>query len=197
MVRDLKQKLTLIVALVAMVGCGASAQKWALKSNLLYDATTTINIGVEAALSQRLTLDISGNYNPWTFSDNKKWKHWLVQPELRYWFCRKWNGHFIAVHAHGGEFNFGNLDMDFKLFGNDFGMLKDYRYEGWFAGAGIAYGYSWILSKHWNLEAELGIGWAYAKYDQYRCPSCGKKEGSGSEHYFGPTKAALNVVYLF
>ena len=38
------------------------AQKWAVKSNLLYDATATINLGVEAALGPRVTLDISGNY---------------------------------------------------------------------------------------------------------------------------------------
>lgn len=67
----------------------ASAQKAAIKTNLLYDATTTFNLGAEFALSPKWTLDVSGNYNPWTFSNNKKWKHWLVQPEARYWFCNK------------------------------------------------------------------------------------------------------------
>lgn len=62
------------------------AQKWAVKSNLLYDATATINLGVEAALGPRVTLDISGNYNPWEFGD-ARWKHWLIQPEVRYWLC--------------------------------------------------------------------------------------------------------------
>ena len=41
------------------------AQRWAVKSNLLYDAATTVNLGVEAALGRRVTLDVSGNYNPW------------------------------------------------------------------------------------------------------------------------------------
>ena len=35
--------------------------------------------GVEFGLRHRWTLDISGNYNPWTFSGNRKMKHWLVQ----------------------------------------------------------------------------------------------------------------------
>ena len=71
------------------------AQKWAVKSNLLYDATATINLGVEAALGRRVTLDVSGNYNPWKFGD-ARWKHWLVQPEVRYWLCESFNGHFFG-----------------------------------------------------------------------------------------------------
>ena len=39
------------------------AQDFALKSNFLYDATATINIGAEVGLSPRWTLDVSGNFN--------------------------------------------------------------------------------------------------------------------------------------
>ena len=46
-----------------------------------------------------LSLDISGNYNPWTLPDDKSIKHWLVQPELRYWLHERFNGHFLGVHA--------------------------------------------------------------------------------------------------
>ena len=59
--------------------------KFAIKTNALYWATTTANLGFEVGLSKKLTLDVSGNYNPWKFSDHKQIKHWLVQPELRYW----------------------------------------------------------------------------------------------------------------
>lgn len=51
------------------------AQKVAVKTNLLYDASATMNLGFEFGLSAKWTLDISGNYNPWTFSNNQKWKH--------------------------------------------------------------------------------------------------------------------------
>lgn len=84
-------KKRIFIALVALGNliCPALAQEAAVKTNLLYDATTTMNLGVEFGLSPKWTLDVSGNYNPWTFSKNKKWKHWLVQPEARYWFCNK------------------------------------------------------------------------------------------------------------
>ncbi len=193
-------KKVFVIVLLAVCGffCPAMAQKAAVKTNILYDATTTINLGVEFGLSPKWTLDVSGNYNPWTFSNNKKWKHWLVQPEARYWFCNKMMGHFIGFHLLGGQYNIGNVDWDFKFLGTDFSKLKDYRYEGWFVGAGVAYGYAWALSKHWNLEAEIGVGYTYSRSTQYECAQCGEKLKEGVDHhYVGPTKAALNLVYVF
>lgn len=72
-----------------------SSQTVAVKTNLLYDATTTINLEGEVKLAARWTLGLSGNYNPWTFSEDKKMKHWLIQPEARYWLCESFAGHFF------------------------------------------------------------------------------------------------------
>lgn len=56
----------------------------------------------------------------------------------------------------------------------------------------------WALSKHWNIEAEIGLGYVFSKYDQYECEKCGEKvEDNKAHHYVGPTKAALNLVYVF
>lgn len=74
-------------------------------------ATTTANLGFEVGLSKKLTLDVSGNYNPWKFSDHKQIKHWLVQPELRYWLCERFYGHFFGLHAHYAEANVSNLNI--------------------------------------------------------------------------------------
>ena len=56
-----------------------------IKTNLLYDATTTFNLGLEFRTGAKTSFDIPVSYNPWTFSDNKKWKHILIQPEFRRW----------------------------------------------------------------------------------------------------------------
>lgn len=174
------------------------AQDVALKTNLLYDATATVNLGIEIGLAPKWTLDISGNLNAWTMSHDRTWKHWMAQPEARYWFCDRFAGHFLAIHAHGGQFNVGNLDNDFDFLGSDFSQLSDLRFEGWFVGGGIGYGYAWVLGKHWNIEAELGIGYAYCRFDEYICFDCGKKTAEDKDHhYFGLTKLALNLVYVF
>ena len=165
----MKIKLCVALLMALFAGMFASAQKVALKTNLLYDATATVNAGIEIGLAPRWTLDISGNFNDWTMSHNRKWKHWLVQPEARYWFCERFSGHFIGIHAHGGEYNFGNLKNGIKFLGSDFSKLTDNRYQGWYVGGGLSYGYAWILGKHWNLEAELGIGYIYTRFDKYPC----------------------------
>ena len=75
------------ILILFMLGCAISegyAQKVALKSNLLYDATTTMNLGLEIGLVRKWTLDIPVNYNPWKLSDGKRLRHWGIQPEVRY-----------------------------------------------------------------------------------------------------------------
>ncbi|MBD8039173.1 MULTISPECIES: DUF3575 domain-containing protein [Bacteroidaceae] len=188
----------LLFVLLSCIGLSVSAQNWAVKTNLLYDMTATMNLGAEVRMSPQWTLDVSANWNPWTFSDNKKWKQLSFQPEARYWFCEAFNGHFLGAHLLGGIYNMSNWDTDFTFLGTDFGKLKDHRYEGWMLGAGIAYGYQWILSKHWSIEAEIGIGYVYSRYDKYRCAGCGRKTEEGKSHHFvGPTKAAVNLIYVF
>ena len=193
----MKFKILFTLFLSLLVFGTANAQKVALKTNLLYDVALSPNIGIEAKLAPKWTFDLSGNINAWAV-DNKRWKHWLVQPEARYWFCEAFSGHFVGAHLLGGQYNFGNLDMPFKFLGTDYRKLKDYRFQGWMVGAGIAYGYSWILDRHWNIEAEIGIGWVYTRYDKYECADCGQKVDSDHPHnYVGPTKAAINLVYTF
>lgn len=192
--RTLGMSLFLLFAVHA-----AKGQKVAVKTNLLYDiAAYTINAGAEVGLAPRWTLDASLNYNGWDLSHDRKWKHWLIQPEARYWFCDRFAGHFLGMHLLGGQYNFGGLKNNVSWLGSDFSALSDSRYQGWFVGAGVAYGYAWILGRHWNLEAEIGFGYAYTRYDRYRCAGCGRKvESDKSHHYVGPTKAAVNLVYLF
>lgn len=192
-------KLRLLMACLAMaagVSC-LHAQDVALKTNIVSDALLSPNLAVEVGLAPKWTLNTAAQFNLWTINEHK-WRHWLVQPEVRYWFCRRFQGHFLGLHAIGGEYNFGNIDIDAKFLGSDFRPLKDRRYEGWGAGAGVGYGYDWIIGRHWNIEAEIGIGWIYTRFDAYPCAECGTKLESGRHHnYFGPTKAAINLVYLF
>lgn len=194
----MKLRLYIPILLGLIFSFSVKAQNVAVKTNLLYDATATINAGVEIGLAPKWTLDVSGNFNGWNMSDDRKWKHWMIQPEVRYWFCDRFAGHFLGFHVHGGQFNIGGFDGKLSIFGTDLSLLKDHRYQGWFAGGGIAYGYTWILGRHWNLEAELGIGYSYTRSDKYECAGCGQQvEEDKTHHYFGPTKAALNLVYVF
>lgn len=189
---------TLLLLGLALCGQRGMGQNIAVKTNILYDAALTPNLGLEIGLAPRWTLDVSANYNGWTLSHGRRWKHWLIQPEGRYWLCDRFAGHFLGAHLLGGQFNVGGLKNGISFLGTDFYKFSNRRYQGWMMGAGVAYGYAWILSRHLNLEAELGLGWIYTRYDTYPCANCGTKlTENGSHHYVGPTKAAINLVYTF
>ena len=182
-----------LFALLACVAPKAEAQV-ALKTNLLHAAAmATPNLSLEAALAPKWTLDATGALNLWTFPGNRKAIHWLAQPEARYWFCDVFDGHFVGLHLHGGQFNAGNIDFPLGRLK----VLKDARYEGYFYGAGLSYGYQWVLSRHWNFEASLGAGYARIHYEKFPCASCGNMLGKGVYNYWGITRATLSLVYLF
>ena len=188
----LKCMISLLAVLSSLILNDVAARDdVALKTNLLYDATLSPDLGVEVGLAPRWTIDISGNLNGWTVND-RSWRHWLVQPELRYWLCERFNGHFFAAHLFGGEYNFRNIRFPFKTFAD---TKEGRHYEGWFIGAGIAYGYQWVISRHWSVEGEVGLGYAYSPYRLYgNCARCLKK---GHRNYVGPTKLAVSVIYAF
>ena len=276
----MKKNALLLMFMVLMFG-GLSqrllAQDMALKTNLLYDATTTINLGYEVALNKKTTLDIWVNYNPWTLGSKwvglyedevngyasaserqSKLKHFMIQPEVRWWLCEKFNGHFFGAHLHGGLFNVGALKLPFDwgrykytsgqysgeylgtypvkmspvghdnvtvngigyhrgsqaypglgttngteleanddLWGNaDRDGIYTNSFEGWFVGAGVSYGYHWVIKPRFSMEFTIGVGYAYLNYEKNRCTDCKKKLGEASSHYFGPTRAGLSLVYM-
>lgn len=170
----------------------ASAQDFALKTNLLGWATTSLNAGAEWATGTRHSMQVFGTMNPWTFNDGKRVRFWNVMPEYRYWTCRTFGGSFFGIHALGGQYNIRNVDLPFKTLPK---QGKDGRhYEGWYIGGGVTYGYQWLLSKHWNLEAEIGVGYAYSPYKLYgTCKRCLNKD---HRNYVGPTKVGISLVYF-
>lgn len=182
------------------------AQKAAIKTNLLGWATTSANIGAEFGVARKSTIQVFGTLNPWQFGDTR-FRFWNVEPEYRYWFCERFSGHFIGVHALGGEYNLQNVKVPLTNLPDLRNENKGRHIEGWYVGGGLTYGYQWMLSKHWNLEASVGVGYAYSPYKYYgRCDKLMDKDGnlltngenkSGTCHYIGPTKLALSIMYVF
>lgn len=195
----MRSKYYILLLFGLLVQFGAKGQNdVAIKSNILYDLTATISAGIEVGLAPQWSIDVSGNFNAWTMKNDRRWKHYLVQPEVRYWLCDRFMGHFLALHLHGGQYNFGGIKNSINFLGTNLSNLTTHRYQGWFAGAGIGYGYAFVLGRHWNLELEAGIGYAYTVFDEFECAGCGRKVNTDlNHHYFGPTKLAVNFVYLF
>lgn len=198
----LKTITTLFVAIAAaLVSFSASAQV-AVKTNLLYDAMTNPNLGAEVAVGKQHTVNLVYGINPWKYHHGtKKAHHWVLQPEYRWWPCSAFNGHFFGIHAMGGQLNGANINVPFPGFfvsgDNLHRGLKDYRYQGWYIGGGVTYGYQWILSRHSNIEAEIGIGYDHAQGDRYPCADCGSRLSKWNSNYVGITKLGVSYEYIF
>lgn len=175
------------------IGEKVQAQDIAVKTNALYWLTTTPNLGVEFAVGDQTTFSLEGGYNPWTLNkeENRKLKHWMVLPEFRYWLCEAFNGHFFGINSGYTFFNISGMPIPFHS-----RETRDYRYQGWATGVGLTYGYSWIIGKRLNLELTLGVGYVYSQYDKYECRTCGDHLGPENNHYFGPTKAGISLIYM-
>ena len=199
-----------LTALLMVTTTALKAQTAAVKTNLIGWATTNLNIGAELGVGRKSTVQVFGTLNPWDFSDLKRYHFWNVMPEYRYWFCEKFNGHFVGIPALVGEYNMRNVkfppigsasgfpDLTNEANGpvtNSVGEIKARHVEGWYVGAGLTYGYQWMLNKRWNLEAEVGVGYAYSPLTLYgRCNTIIEEK---TIHYFGLTKVGLSIMYMF
>ena len=166
----------------------------AINTNLLYDATTSMNLGMEFKLSNTSTLKLPVTYNPWTFDNNKKGKFILFQPEWRWWLCDAFNGHFFGIHAHYAFYNVGGIRSVLSIPFSDY--MRNHRFQGWLAGGGLTYGYQFYLAPRWSLEASIGAGYAYLDYDKYPCEKCGQLISHDTKNYFGPTQAGISLIYF-
>lgn len=170
----------------------------AVKTNLLSDAFWTPSLSLELPFNDHWTIDLTGEYNNWDGWDKQKWRHWTIQPEIRYWFEQSFNHWFVGLHGLGGEYNVGNWKHRMPFFNGMFKEADKYRFQGRFLGGGIGVGYAWQWTKHWGLSAELGFGMMNLKGDKLECSTCQRTvEENVSYNYLGPTKAALNLIYRF
>jgi hypothetical protein len=167
----------------------------AVKTNLLYAAgTLTPNLALEVGLGYRTSLNLSGSYNPWnrvgTLENNDKRVHFVIRPEFRYWFCERFEGHFVSISPFYDQFNISGYGIPFVKFRNG------YRYEGNAFGAGLNYGHQMLLSNRWGLEFSVGVGLAQMKYDRFECPLCRPVLDTTDKLYFGPTHVAVNLIFM-
>ena len=208
----------IFILLLVSGSMGLKAQEAGIKTNLLGWATTNANIGVEVGVAHRSTISITGSLNPWDFSKDRHLRSWTAMPEYRYWFCEKFSGHFLGIHALGGQYNAKNVNFPLKPLivastvtpGADpadpassekgwpdlAGDLNHGRHaEGWMVGGGITYGYQWMLGRHWNLEASIGVGYPYSEMKLYG--RCDRVIDRRKLHYVGPTHATVAFMYVF
>jgi outer membrane protein OmpA-like peptidoglycan-associated protein len=169
---------------------GISLPTWNIKTNLLADLTTSMNLGLEFRTGGHTSLELVGQWNPFSFKDGMmEWRHIGAQPEFRYWLKETFRGHFFGLQATYAFYNVGGLPKPFTTY------MHDNRFQGDLYGAGISWGHRWNFSKHWGLEVTAAVGYLHKAYEKFECKSCGKSLGKDSHGYFGPTEIGVNLIF--
>ena len=172
----------LLLTASACVCQEASAQRVALKTNTIDWVAMSPNLAFEARLSRRMSVQLSLAGNPFPFHPfDIKLSNFRVEPELRYWFNRPMARHFMALLLTAATYSLG---------------FKDRHINGDAVAAGFSYGYALVLSRHWNMEAEVGVGVAHVKAFDYRGEEC-PKEKNLSKIMPVPVRLGLSFAYIF
>jgi hypothetical protein len=171
-----------------------SLPRVAVKTNILYDAAAlTGNLGVEIGLDRRSTLELAGSWNQRNHeghrNGNRKLNHGIARAEYRRWFCERYNGSFVGVHAFLAKYNVGGIEIP-TLF------EKEFRYEGNGVGVGLTSGYHWAAAKRWGVDFYAGVGVVRLDYRRFPCALCGTEIERRTRYWFGPTRAGVSVVFL-
>lgn len=157
------------------------SQRIAVKTNAIDWATLSPNVGFEVRLSQHFTLDFEASFN-YFITNNLKPNYLRVQPELRYWFSRPMVSHFVGITGYYSLYNF---------------QYKRNHYDGDAWAAGVTYGYVYPLSRHWNMEATIGVGVVKLRTMKYVQGENRSDSPNYSPLKFAPVKLGLAFSYLF
>ena len=167
--------------------------RMALRTNLLYDATLSPNLGVDVRVDSAWTVGLLVGINAWDIDKekNKKWRHGLFSLRARKYRDSLFHKGYFEGDLIYSHYNVGNTKIPFGLYKS----VKDRRLQGDLMALGGKYGYSWILARHWRIEAEAGVAVGYAWFKEYDCDHCGTYYGKGDRIFLLP-QLGINVVYI-
>lgn len=197
--RDMKRRVKKEIAIRFMVFAVAilitveniSAQRWGISTNALeYANFITLNAEAAAAVGKHWSIHINGKYNPFIFNTKGSPTEQLMNKSLtaavggRYWPFFVYSGFYYGFKAQWSQFSRGGITSRRSSEGDAFGL-------------GISFGYSLIVSRHFNIEFGVGLWGGNAFYTTYSCPECGEILKRGSKWFVYPNDIVINLLFTF
>lgn len=179
----------------------------ALRTNLLYDAATFLNIGADVYVTNNISIGASWMYSWWKTDRSHIYvRGYGGDVHADYWLdpTLKWNGHHLGIYGQMGTY-----DLEWK----HQGVLA----PKWLFGGGLSYGYAQWLSNRLRIDGSIGIGYAtgdvmryspnddnvrnYTSLDGTQLYHDGSKrtyflESSKKLHWVGPTKLEISLIWI-
>ena len=184
-------KKVIMVVILSLLSFSVFAQRFTVSTNVIDWANYgTANAEVGFSVSQHISLVAGGKFNGWDFSNSEHTvynKNIVGYAGFRYW---------LWYVNSGLWFQFKGQYADYHITGTWRHALD----EGKAAGAGLALGYTFMLSKHVNLELGAG-GWGgyLIEHNVYEDPKnlVPRPKDSGSRAFIDLDNITAAFVFVF
>lgn len=181
----------------------APPYRFAVRTNVLYDALLLPTVGVEWRVNRDWGVRLDGSLSWWGGKHGKVQKIWLLNPEVR-WYLLRDKRFYVGVSGNYGRYNLYKYALG-GLFSKDTG------YQGSLWSAGAVVGYQLRLSRRFSVDFNLGLGYTRSEYDSFtldkteiRTPGEDfpeirhdrvYKERNKTRNCWGPTQAGISLVW--
>ncbi len=166
---------------------------FALKTNLLYDVVSALNIAAEISVTSSCSICVEWVFPWWLDSKhNRCFETLYAELQCRYWIGGHETPSQLLGWFVGGYFGGGYCDLQ-----------RNYKgVQGEFMGGGVCGGYTHKVWRDLRIEYQLGVGVIATSYDKYDvvldCQSYTRllRGQSGSHTWWGPTKVGVSLVWM-
>ncbi len=161
----------------------------ALRTNGLYDIAAVPNAGIDAYVTDNISIGLNGMFAWWNNDKaNKCWRIYGGDIHADYWFdsTTLWKGHHVGAFAE---------IFSFDMCWNDKGRQSINS----IIGGGLSYGYAMPIASQLCLDFNVGIGYLGGDYYVYvpseRHPSVYYSIDKKHRNWFGPAKAEISLIW--
>ena len=186
----LKRAIFLTAIFLFSASVASRAQNLSLSTNFVdWGFFGTANLTFESAFSKHFSMEVGAKYNPWTFKKNSDRPIMNQQitgfVSAKYWFWYVYSGWWMSAKAKYNDYT-------------QTGLIRYSLDEGKSVGAGLAFGYSYMLGKHFNIDLSLGL-WGGRTFDYVSYDSAARKKvlKSGNKWFLGPDNIEVALKYVF
>lgn len=193
--------LSLAFSFILFFTGSARAQRFSVSTNAVeWLNLGTANVEASVAVSQHFSVHAGARINNWTYrkgdpmarlddptgEEEKQFENrkQAYNVGLRYWPWHIYSGWWGYVRAQYMEYNRG-------------GLIRQTAEEGDAVGLGIGAGYTYMLTKNWNIEFGAGTWTGESWYTTYRCTNCGQKMEEGKKFFILPDDVFVSFIYVF
>lgn len=185
--KPLKQNRNHIWVIVLLISNWSYGQTY-IKTNPISPLFSIVHVGVETQLHSKFSIEVDATQSLARSHNGKPLELTLITTELRYYPKGIQKGWFFGTHVAGSYFFLQKYNYQ-----NTNSVQKGYNYM-----LGGSIGYTFPLTKQWNLETYLGGGNIHSFYKGYDYETSNRYDLAKKWNKSGewlPYRIGLNLVY--